>query len=761
MIQRNYIATKTRSSRPGWSVSFKHPLITDARGEFGLKVRRGLNTRDDYEADRLVGQINDLLADQRWWTLDRKDEASKRFDEVAVSAFYLGVEPGKGSSRDLRDSIVTLPSTDEGYARVMLVGPTGAGKTTLLRQFIGSHPTRDRFPSTSTARTTTADIEIVLSDADYKAAVTFMPEHETRCNVDDCIEAACISTIRGSEDQDIALALLEHPEQRFRLSYPLGKWQEDEVESEDEDQYELDYGYDVEEEENFGVDEVVADREIASNSAKLRDYVWRIKTLAQSVRDLTCAEQGYDFKDAKNAIKQQEWLESFVDQLYSSDAFGEISISIMDDIRHRFEQIEVGRFRYNARQEWPILWHYEDSQREQFLKQVRWFSSNHDKQFGRLLTPLVNGIRVRGPFAPRKPELQDQDRRLVLLDGEGLGHSAKEATSISTKVTEKFQDTDMVLLVDNAQSPMQAAPLELLRAVGSSGHGHKLAVAFTHFDQVRGDNLRSFTQKRDHVRGSIVNALSSLRDTVGAPVADILERRLLTHDFYLGALDRPSDNIPGRDIREMSELMTLMESSTVRPAIAEFGPMYKTARLEFGLRDATDGFKNPWKGRLGLSYDESVTKEHWARIKALSRRIANRWDNDEYVDLKPKSDLVRELQLTVSRWLDNPHGWTREPESDDKARAAINEIKQKVYQAIHVLAEDRLVVNHISDWREAFAFRGTGSSFDRAAVMGQIYNEAAPSVSSRMDSHSQAFLGQVMTIVRDAVHEANGSLDES
>lgn len=761
MAQRNYVAVKTRSSRPGWSVSFKHPLITDARGEFGLKVRRGLNTRDDYEADRLVGQINDLLADPRWWALDRKDEAGKYFDAVAVSAFYLGVEPGKGSSRDLREGIVSLPSTDEGYAHVMLVGPTGAGKTTLLRQLIGSHPIRDRFPSTSTARTTTADIEIVLSDSDYKAAVTFMSEHETRCNVDDCIEAACISAIRGSEDQDIALALLEHPEQRFRLSYPLGKWQEDEVDSEDEDQYELDYGYDVEEEEDLGVDEAVADREIASNSEKLRDYVWRVKTLAESVRDLTCAERGYGFKDAKNAIKQQEWLESFVDQLYSSDAFGEISISIMDDIRHRFEQIEVGKFRYNARQEWPVLWHHEASQREEFLKQVRWFSSNHDKQFGRLLTPLVNGIRVSGPFTPLESELQDQDRRLVLLDGEGLGHSAKEATSISTKVTEKFHDADMVLLVDSAQSPMQAAPLELLRAVGSSGHGHKLAVAFTHFDQVRGDNLRSFTQKRDHVRGSIINALSSLRETVGAPVADILERRLLERDFYLGALDRPSDNIPRRDIGEMGKLMALMQSSTEKPELVEFGPMYKTARLELGLRDATDGFKSPWRGRLGLSYYEGVAKEHWGRIKALSRRIANRWDNDEYVDLKPKSDLVRELQSTVSRWLDNPYGWTREPESNDRERATINEIKQKVYQEIHMLAEDRLVVNHISDWRQAFAFRGTGSSFDRAAVMGQIYDEAAPSVSSRMDPHSQAFLAEVMRIVRDAVHEANGSLDET
>ena len=92
-----------------------------------------------------------------------------------------------------------------------------------------------------------------------------------------------------------------------------------------------------------------------------------------------------------------------------------------------------------------------------FLRQVRWFSSNHDQQFGRLLTPLVDGVRVRGPFQPTAIELQNNHRQLVLLDGEGLGHSAKEATSVSTKVTEKFVEVDMILLVDTSQSPLQAA----------------------------------------------------------------------------------------------------------------------------------------------------------------------------------------------------------------------------------------------------------------------------------------------------------------
>ena len=49
-----YSVSKSRSNRPGWSVSFRHPLRNDARGKPGLRIRRGLGTTDDAEADKLV-----------------------------------------------------------------------------------------------------------------------------------------------------------------------------------------------------------------------------------------------------------------------------------------------------------------------------------------------------------------------------------------------------------------------------------------------------------------------------------------------------------------------------------------------------------------------------------------------------------------------------------------------------------------------------------------------------------------------------------
>ena len=751
-------ASKTRSNRPGWSVTFNHPRRSDARGKFGLKIRRGLGTTDEAEADQLVEQINTLLNDESWWSVDRRAEAEQLFHRIAVSAFFDDIESGSSQPRDLRERIIPLPPPDEDYARVMLVGSTGAGKTTLLRQLIGSDHTRDRFPSTSTAKTTTADIEIITGAGPFEAVVTFMTEHEVRCAVDECLEDACADAVRGADDAGVASALLEHREQRFRLSYLLGTWEQQQPSPEVDAQYEMQYEYGdgAAETDSLPEEEIVSGSELTVNNELLGDYVARIREIAMVVQEQAAAMHG-PFEDQANANQRQVWLEDFTDGLYENQEFSRLSLDIMDSISDRFQLVQSGDYELNA-SGWPALWYCEETDRDTFLKQVRWFTGNHGQQFGRLLTPLVNGIRVRGSFQPDAPDLRDDARRLVLLDGEGLGHSAREATSVSTKVTERFPETDMILLVDNAQSPMQAAPLELLRSVGSSGHGDKLAVVFTHFDQVRGDNLGSYTQKVNHVRASIGNAIISLRESLGAPVTEILERQLKENDFYLGGLNQPTAVLAPGFIRDMGRLLERMQQSAQHDEPGDAAPVYHIARLELAMRDAADGFKSPWAGRLGLSYYEGIRKEHWGRVKALCRRIANLWDK-EYDGLRPVADLVRELQNSISLWLDHPAGWTRHPVDEDEAQAVINQIRRKIYMDIHLLAERRLLADHSRGWRTAFGFSGPGSSIDRAREMGRIYDAAAPSISSVMDTPTQDFLDQVIRIVGDAVEDAGGSVE--
>ena len=171
---------------------------------------------------------------------------------------------------------------------------------------------------------------------------------------------------------------------------------------------------------------------------------------------------------------------------------------ILEDVRSRFELIEAGELLL-GRSGWPDLWLFESKDRAEFIRYIRWFSSNYSPQFGRLLMLLVDGIRVRGPLFPDFIEGQP---KVAFIDGQGLGHSPDSSASVTTRVTRRFGQVDVILLVDNAQQPMQASPLSVLRAVASSGHHGKLAIAFTHFDQIKGQASRPFrkTSSRDGFR---------------------------------------------------------------------------------------------------------------------------------------------------------------------------------------------------------------------------------------------------------------------
>ena len=751
-MEDGYSATKTRSGRPGWSVTFRRPLRRDARGKPGLKIRRGLNTDDDARADEFVGQLNVLLSDQGWWSADRRSDAEREFAPQIVSAFFDGIETGRIDTAQLRNSRIPLPDQDDGYARVLLVGTTGAGKTTLLRHLIGSSHEHDRFPSTSTARTTISDTEIVTAEGPFVAAVTFMSEFEVRAHIDECIEAACLIAIEGQPDAKVAAALLTHREQRFRLSYLLGEWEGDAPEDEDD----FSFGAVTPPEGGNPDDEdSVTDEERGANSERIKGIVGRIRALATEINKRNAAGLGL-LAAQKTPDDKAAWLELYSGCLFESEEFARLSLDIRDEIESKFELLDAGNLERSATG-WPVIWTFESADRSAFLRQVRWFSSNHFRQFGRLLTPLVDGIRVRGPFSPLRKELQVADK-LVLFDGQGLGHTAKSVSSVSTKVTKRFADVDLILLVDSAQQPMQAAPLALLRAAGSAGYADKIAVAFSHFDQVKGDNLQTTAQKRAHVMASIANALAGLRQLLGAPIAAALERRLEERAFMFGALDWEIDRIPSGVLKEMKRLLTLLQSAAEPEKPTGAAPIYAIGGLELALRDAVESFLRPWEARLGFVYHDGIRTEHWTRVKALSRRFANAW-GDEYDNLRPASDLIGRLQEEISRWLDSPADWTRVPSDESERMAALNPVRSAVFKALHELAKERLSVQHRGDWMKAYADSGYGSGSRRAGEIRRIYEDSAPPISSAMKPQARAFLNEVVGIVKTAVGKSGGHFE--
>lgn len=749
-----YIASKSPpKDRPGFSISFRHPCRTDSKGKPGLKVRRGLGTANPDEADALVAQMNELLANESWWNASRYNEALQVFSPIVVDAFFDGLQASVANPVALRDSVIPLPGRADGYARVLFVGTTGAGKTSLLRHLIGSNPDKDRFPSTSTAKTTVSDIEVIPGEGPFRAAVTFFSEHAIRANVEDCVVAACSAVWDSMDDEKVADKLLHHADQRFRLSYLLGAWKtvNDDVADDDWDFG----GGDAQSAAEMADDrESLSAEDAADLQEKLASYVDRVKTIATVNASAIKADLLPDPSTAQPEDLQAA-LEIFQSELQDDETFRDLVLDIMDDIQRRFERLDVGTLTKRGKaSRWPELWSYETNDRDDFLRQVRWFSSNYAPAFGRLLTPLVDGIRVGGPLYPVFADRRD---KVVYLDGQGLGHTPDSSSSVTTHVTQRFADVDTILLVDNAEQPVQAAAQAVLRAVAASGNYGKLAIAFTHFDQVKGLNLPGFPAKRAHVLASVHNYLSRLRDVLNGPIVTAMERTIDAQCFMLGGLDEASEKLPGGVRSQLVQLLEHFQDSIAPQELPDAKPSYDPSGLGFAVQRAADSFQRAWKFRLGFASSAEISKEHWTRVKALNRRIANELDV-EYDSLRPVADFVGRITEEVSNFLDHPVRWSRTPKDDAEAQEAIAPVRQAVFRELHSLAVTRLVNEHLAEWRRSNDHKGKGSSDRRAVDIRGIYELAAPVPGTVNSEPALDFLKAVRDIVRTAIEAQGGEM---
>lgn len=738
-----YTASKSRSQgRGSWSVIFRHPTRIDpGTGRIGRRVRRGLGTNEDAAADALVGQLNELLRSEEYWDPSAKPAAAERFDELVVDIFFDGLESSRVDPLSLRDDLLPLPAVSEGYRHAMLIGTTGAGKTTLVRQLLGTDPTKERFPSTSTAKTTVADTEIILDDSrTYRAVVTFVARDEVIDHLGENVSDAALALFRHRSRSEVARRLLDHVNQRFRFSYVLGRAEftvadEDDVDDDDDD--ETDDG-------SFGLGSL-ADEDTRRTSEVLVRALDEIERLVASHSEVVLGA----VVDGSDEVVSDEEIEELLDaELRSDESFHEIIDHLAEEVERRFGFLAVGELRRN-RQGWPVTWTWETDDRTEFIETIMRFSSNYAPLFGQLLTPLVNGLRVSGPFVP---PWSGEAPRLVLIDGEGLGHTPTSAATLSTNVAKRLEAVDSVVLVDSAAQPMQAAPVAALKSIAASGNGAKLYLVFTHLDQVKGDNLPTFAAKEEHVLASVENVLNAIGDELGPFAERVLRQRVDNARFFVGGIQKELDagkKMGNRSIEQLRSLVSALVEGMVPIPLGPIRPVYDRMNLSLAVAEAAKGFHSKWRGVLGIESNPNAPKEHWTRIKALSRRLSEGWQ-DEYETLKPVADLRYELQLQVYLMLQRPIRWENGEPSDDDKQAIIDEISNAITKGLFELTHRRINEDVRRAWQEAYAQRGPGSTFVRARIIAHdVYERGAPVPSAVASPDQNSFLRSVALLVSD------------
>jgi hypothetical protein len=740
------------NGRPGWCVIFRHPLRMGNNGRPGLRVRRGLGTSDEGEANRLVSELNEILSDETLWSPSAKDLALTRYSPVAVAAFYDGVAPATRDLRSIRDSIIPLPTREDGYTKALLLGPTGAGKTTVLRQLIGTDPDEERFPSTSASRTTICNTEIVIAEGPFRAAVTFQPRDHIRLLVEECIMEAALAKLDAKPDDAVLSRLLEHKDMRFRLAYILGSARTvptiDTAEEEDED----------DDTRTAPAGSALPPEEQTINRERLFQILEKIgsitKTATISIQDA--------FADLSDEQRKKEWdaiQELFEESLQEQKEFHDLVDELVDIIEERFAFVASDGVISRGDDGWPISWNCVSNDRKGFLKFVNRFSSNYAPQFGRLLTPVVEGIRVAGKFVPEWQEAGNQ-MPFVLFDGEGLGHTTETATSISTNVTAIFKDVDVIVIVDNAAQPLQAATTAAIKTVAVSGHVGKLLLCFTHFEEVKGVNLPGIPERKKHVLNSLENAISSMGESLGRQAENTLRENTEGRAFFLSKIHKAIPETAKGTRKELFSLIEGIKSLGAPKRLAEATPIYDSANLVLGIHRAISEFHRPWNARLGFVADATFRREHWSAIKALTRRLGVLGE-DEYGDLRPVADLIIRLQEEIGKFVLNPLRWEGANATDVEKSAILETIKQSVFSRLHEFSTQQLFAHRIMEWSHAYARRGKGSTAVRANDIRGIYEESVPRIGTVPDERGSTFLSELRCLVKEAIAEHRGTVSDS
>jgi hypothetical protein len=371
-VTQIYTATAKRNpGRKGYVITFRHPLKMEG-SKPGKKVFKGLGTDDAAIAKQLEAQMNALLARQDLHSVgSRADALREGFEPAIVEIFYGDLDPSITSHRALRDRLLPLPAMGPGHAaRTLILGNSGVGKTTLLRRLIGSDAARDRFPATSTNRTTTCEIEIVTGSADYSAAVTFLSRHQVQQEVTESLSNAVLKAIESAADEIVMKDLLDDTDQRFRLKYVLGGWTQPAAKAPASSSF----GGSPKRGSTTGASE---------NPPFLKEVLASIRVIAANARNEVEAILGKleDLKDEERNYALDEMQRAGE----GSEQFQDTVNAVIEAIEERFNRLQEGKFSKSSTG-WPEAWTWatQSSERDNFLRAVRWFCANNREEWGAL-----------------------------------------------------------------------------------------------------------------------------------------------------------------------------------------------------------------------------------------------------------------------------------------------------------------------------------------------------------------------------------------
>ncbi|MCM3002983.1 hypothetical protein ACQKJC_12045 [Priestia koreensis] len=672
-----YRASKSRSqNRKGWYVTFRHPLRKDATGKVGLKVRRGLGTADDQEADLLVKQMNELLLDDTLWSIHAKSRARSLYDERVIAAFYEDLEPMQMTDlKAVRERELPYPRREEDYNQIRFTG--GHERYEGLRQLLGLAD--EPFLQSNAIHAPHYELEWIACDSPtYEAVVTFLPFEKTKAYIEECVMKAAISYACDGGDHELARHFLQHEHEPFALRQLIGTTPA------------------------FYVTRFTATQPNVSVNEHVQEYIEIIRSQALQVRERLM--ETHDFTEKQFTYPTDDVLLAFEETWRGEIEFTLLIDALMEEVEKRFHSLPQGRWTYTS-EEWPECWRFQAKDPNVTLRILSILTSQDESKCGKLLTPLVEGIRVRGSFSGRKgiftvgPEKNDR--------------------VLSTNTMKGIDQSHTLVWVQETKRDSYDHMLPTLRYLISTGQIEKLHL-YMHGDE-------SEEWKR-HAGQALEIVLNDVKRELGWTAYSQAERQILRNSLYFSV-----EEVYERTIHTIEEY-----------ELPSVHPIYTNMMLSLVVKDACDAFYQKLETQDGL------------REKALCRRFAELGE-DEYGGMKPQALMFTTITETFYRsFFTQPSGWSHEDLTNDKREEAIAAICMHFSKALRTYLQTNVCHQQIGEWQSAYGRNGKNAKKKRAQDLNVIFEDVLPSSHRLIDQPK--CVKHLYGLMKEAIESSGGIL---
>lgn len=547
----------------------------------------------------------------------------------------------------LLEKLIPMPSN---LPVIYLLGDTGAGKTCFVRQLLGT--TNQSFPSVRRFRTTVAPTEFVITnESEFKAAFVFKAKEEVAQYVLEILEKVVEDAVTtdDQEEQDLADLLSESSDQRFRLRCFVDE----------------------------NTRQQLAKRIHQNLVPKIR--AWSNSNFSGEADLATVVELALETE-------------------FQTD-LNEIHTEIMQMILAKIGDVCAGVVSGNL----PETYSFSSNNRNEFVEKLKIFLGLDEGA----ISPVLEKARVRGNL---KSPLLPPATEIVITDGEGIGHDAREAKVLSARHFDYFYTSDSIILVEDSETPFTRGGKSALSDISTSGYLPKLCLAFSRLDKVEQENRE--LQKKD-VNRSLRNVLNALEQDGIA-----IEKDSLTIRYF----SKMNEVQP--ELESQRELISLVESIIKKhgEVRARFvAPKYDFEVLAAFLANANATFRKLWAGYIWGEGGAEAAK--WQTQKAFTKRMS--WRVEEFRYLKPVAEFRQYLVLNIQTFLANPVGWEEEI-TDTRKKDCLERLRQEASNQILSFVRNEILDEKHPDWNSAAELSGTGTTPIRSRIITRVIENSAP-----------------------------------